>query len=62
MPEKRSCRAVTEPIKQLSEPLVSTQTANEQLRRADAQRWAAAVRGLQPYAARLRELAGGRRA
>jgi hypothetical protein len=40
----------------LSEPLISTQTANEQLRRAD-ERWAAAVRGLSPYAERLRELA-----
>ena len=40
----------------MSEPLISTQTANEQLRRAD-ERWAAAVRGLQPYADRLRELA-----
>ena len=40
----------------MSEPLISTQTANEQLRRAD-ERWAAAVRGLRPYAERLRELA-----
>jgi hypothetical protein len=40
----------------MTEPLVSTQTANEQLRRAD-ERWAAAVRGLSPYAERLRELA-----
>jgi len=40
----------------VTEPLVSTQTANEQLRRAD-ERWAAAVRGLRPYAERLRELA-----
>ena len=40
----------------MTEPLISTQTANEQLRRAD-ERWAAAVRGLQPYAERLRELA-----
>ena len=40
----------------MSEPLISTQTANEQLRRAD-ERWAAAVHGLKPYAERLRELA-----
>lgn len=40
----------------MSEPLVSTQAAIEQLRRAD-ERWGAAVRGLKPYAERLRELA-----
>ena len=40
----------------MTEPLISTQTANDQLRRAD-ERWAAAVRGLKPYAERLRELA-----
>ena len=40
----------------MSEQLVSTQTAIEQLRKAD-ERWAAAVRGLKPYAERLRELA-----
>ena len=40
----------------MSEQLVSKQTAMEQWRRAD-ERWAAAVRGLKPYAERLRELA-----
>jgi hypothetical protein len=40
----------------VSEPLVSKQTAIEQLRKAD-ERWGAAVRGLKPYAERLRELA-----
>lgn len=40
----------------MSEPLISTQTANTQLCRAD-ERWAAAVRGLKPYTERLRELA-----
>ena len=40
----------------MSEQLVSTQTAIEQLRKAD-ERWGAAVRGLRPYAERLRELA-----
>jgi len=40
----------------VSEQLVSKQTAMEQWRRAD-ERWAAAVRGLRPYAERLRELA-----
>ena len=40
----------------MSEQLVSTQTAIEQLRKAD-ERWGAAVRGLKPYAERLRELA-----
>ena len=43
----------------MTEPLVSTQTANDQLRRAD-ERWAAAVRGLRPYAERLREPRRGR--
>jgi len=40
----------------VSEPLVPTQTAIEQLRRAD-ERWTAAVRGLDPYPMRLRNLA-----
>jgi len=40
----------------VSEPLVSTQTAIEQLRKAD-DRWRAAVRGLDTYPKRLRELA-----
>ena len=40
----------------MSEPLVSTQTAIEQLRKAD-ERWGAAVRGLDSYPERLRTLA-----
>jgi hypothetical protein len=40
----------------VSEPLVSTQTAIEQLRKAD-ERWTAAVRGLDAYPQRLRTLA-----
>jgi hypothetical protein len=40
----------------VTEPLISKQTAIEQLRKAD-ERWGAAVRGLKPYAERLRELA-----
>ncbi len=40
----------------MSEQLVSTQTALEQLRRAD-ERWRAAMRGLEDYSRRLRELA-----
>ena len=40
----------------MSEPLVSTQTAIEQLRKAD-ERWTAAVRGLDAYPQRLRTLA-----
>ena len=40
----------------MSEPLVPTQTAIEQLRRAD-ERWTAAVRGLDAYPTRLRTLA-----
>jgi hypothetical protein len=40
----------------VSEQLVSTQTALEQLRRAD-ERWRAAMRGLESYPRRLRELA-----
>ena len=40
----------------MSEPLVSTQTAIEQLRKAD-DRWRAAVRGLDTYPKRLRALA-----
>jgi hypothetical protein len=40
----------------VSEPLVSTQSAIEQLRKAD-QQWSAAVRGLDAYPTRLRTLA-----
>ena len=40
----------------MSEPLVPTQTAIEQLRKAD-ERWTAAVRGLDAYPTRLRTLA-----
>jgi hypothetical protein len=40
----------------MSEPMVSTQSAIEQLRRAD-QRWEAAIRAFDDYATRLRALA-----
>jgi hypothetical protein len=40
----------------MSEPLVSSQDALEQLRRSD-QRWDAAIRAFDPYPARLRALA-----
>jgi len=39
----------------VSDPLVSTQSAIEQLRKAD-QQWSAAVRALDPYPTRLRAL------
>lgn len=45
----------------MSEPLVSTQDALEQLRKAD-QRWNAAIRAFDPYPVRLRTLADAAKA